>query len=115
MTTYLLHHEGKARIIKIDAAATSADDYGKIQEWFLADAVKRERQKFEWTDMVKLECDQKIGNIYYDEDLAGSAGMSFRLWVLPNIPLSQVDDAKAKLYRDRDVVRMQVVKIKELI
>lgn len=51
------------------------------------------------------------GNIYWDEQLAGRDGMSFLLIPLPEATAEELRALRARLRRDRDVVRIQTLQI----
>ena len=107
----------KGALIEMPVGASS-DYYGKVQREFalLAGADKDAKEGFrDFAEMRSLYPDQVAEGVYYHEELAGSSGSSFQLFKLPNVTPEQLDKAKAKLCRERDVVRLHVVRIDEIL
>lgn len=113
MHTYLIHHNGKGRVIELDTGATSAEEFGRLQLEFAIEAGAKGPR--EYADMDRLYPDQKREGIYYDWELAGPDGASYRLFVLPGTDPEAVKKAKATIRHEGDVVRLYTVRIRELI
>lgn len=109
---YLFHCNGKGAIVDIPHGYTS-EQWGKAQDAFVS-ACGRD-PKTGWVDCIHLYSDCVAEGVGYDWELAGPGGASFRLHRMPNHTPEQIEKAKAKLRRDQDVVRMMVLRIKELI
>ena len=114
MSKELLFFNGKGRIVEIDPSATTADDYGEMQQKFAAEAGAKFTDVF--ASMVRLYPDQVTpSGVQYHEELAGPEGMSFMLFDFPDTTKEQLQQAKAFLRSSRDVVRMSTLRIKKLI
>ena len=66
----------------------------------------------------EVERNRKFGfvasnGVVWDEELAGSAGMSFVLAREPGVTPAMLAAAKAELHRKRDVVRISVAEVME--
>ena len=114
MKSYLLHYNGLGRIVTIEPSQTSSEEYGNIQRNFLADAGGA-KQEWDWPDMITLYPHARVGNVFYDEELAGSSGASFRILAMPTDSAEDIELAKQKLRRDRDVVRMSIIHVTAFI
>jgi len=108
---YLIHFNGKGRIIEMQPTDTS-EIYGQIQARFAKTAGGSEN---DYADMIRLYDDQIEYGVYYDWGLAGCHGAWFTLIAFPNTTKEQIKDAKTKIRRDRDVVSMTVLRIKKMI
>jgi hypothetical protein len=64
---------------------------------------------------VRLYEDQKIGEVYYSEGLAGPRGCWFNVYQLPGNTESDVVKAVSQLKQDRDVVHLQKLKVTQLV
>jgi len=109
---HLLHCEGIGAIIEMPRDKPS-EYWGEVQDSFVQACGYD--PTVTWTDMVRLYPDHVVEGVTYDWELAGPAGASFRLHCMPDNTPEQIDRAKAKLRRERDAVRMSVLRIKKLI
>lgn len=62
-----------------------------------------------WREIREQYRSYTAEGVVYHEELAGPNGMSFLLLPGPGHTREDVERAARKLYRDRDVVRMQVM------
>ena len=111
---YLLNCEGVGALIDMPRDKPS-EYWGAVQKAFIKASGHDPEDRFAWCDMIHLWPDHNVGGVTYDWELAGSSGASFRLHRLPDHTDEQIDAAKAKLRRERDVVRMSVLRVKKLI
>lgn len=111
---YLLHYNGRGAIIDVPRSITW-QQWGQLQKAFVKAAGGDPEDRFAWCDSITLWSHCNVEGVSFDEELAGSAGASFRLHKLPDTTEEQIEAAKRKLRRERDVVRMSVLRINELI
>ncbi len=104
---YLLFSERDAAIVEIPHN-THSDNYGMIQDYFT------KLVKAEYCNMRHLDEQEKIQDVYYHWELAGSAGASFELYQLPGVSNESIEAAEHKIRRDQDVVRLRICKFKTL-
>ena len=95
----------------------SGDDYGRWQEEFASAHGAASRDGFyRFARMVRFShWEVTESGIRYSEELAGPGGMSFELFQLPGDTDEAVEAAKEQIYRQRDVVRLWVVRIGRLL
>lgn len=108
---YLLFGEKVATIIDIPKGATS-EDYAELMTRFEREHCKG---RFDFPALRKLHEDQKRFEIYYDWELAGSAGASYEMFVLPGTSESDVESCEDYIRRSFDVVRLRVLRFARLV
>lgn len=113
---HLIHTtNGVGAIIDVPAGLSS-DDYGVVQADF---AAKHETSKRDWgkyAEMVALhEHDRVAHGVYYDWGLAGPGGAWFTLIRTPDITVEQLKAAEAEIRRNRDVVRLNWLRLRKMI
>jgi len=114
MARELLFFNGRGRVVEIDPAAMTSDDYGDMMQSFAREAGARYAD--EYASMVRLYPDQVTpSGVQYTEELAGPEGMSFMLIQMPDTTKDQLKQAKAHLRASRDVVRMKTIRVKKVI
>lgn len=114
---HLIHWNDKAAIIEKTDFWSSAY-WGEVQRKFAlaAGAKDKDGPRFlDYATMTSLYPDCVVEGVYYTWELAGAAGASFQLFKLPDVTAEQLDRAKAHLRRERDVVRMSVVRITKMV
>ena len=104
---YLIHNDKVGQWVEVPAGASS-DHYGELQTAF-------EAKHGQYAEMVRFASWEKAGNVFYSESLAGPEGASFRLYQLPGITNAEIAEAKKQLRRERDVVRLTTIKIREYV
>ena len=115
MKYLIITHDKVASIIDVPSG-TSSDDYGTIQEEFAKQHAASVKNVYErYAHMVRLDPWYVEFGIYYDYSLAGADGAWFTLFKLPDDTQEDLKNAKAKIRRDHDVVRLDTVIIKKLV
>ena len=116
MNKYLIHYKQVGKLIKLNMRETAAEELGKMQSDFAEQVSPGTIEPFKFADLFNMNIFFVTRNgMFYEEELAGPGGMNFTLLVLPKIPREAVVAAKNQLYRDRDVVHIRELRIKELI
>jgi hypothetical protein len=110
MTNYLIHFNGVGSYIEIDAGKTTSFQFGEIQRKF---ATLVSPNTDDYARLFKL--DESYQGVYYEWSLAGPDGAWFTLIKLPQNTADDIQRAKDHLYRSRDVVKMNVLRINKLI
>ena len=105
--SYLMHYNGKGRLLDTQPA-----NWKHVQEQFLADA-GGPKHKHDWPDTIALW--YYDGRVPYDEYLVSAAGAGFTVIRLPTLSDDEVNATAAKIRRDRDVVSLRFLHVKELI
>ena len=112
MDTYLMHYNGRGRIVDLDTRETTADQFGEMQKCF---ARKVGAVDGNYADMFRLFPDQVRHGVNYLWGLAGPGGAYFTLIKLPDTTIEQLRQASESIRHTDDVVSMQVLKINDLI
>lgn len=91
----------------------SSDDWSRMAEHFTRTAHPRCGK--DWLDhylgSYMLREEWRTGNVYWDEELASRDGMSFLILPMPEATPEETRALRARLRRDRDVVRIQTAQI----
>lgn len=87
---------------------TPGHNYDLIQTYFQA------LVRAEFCELRHLDEQEKIQDVYYHWELAGSAGASYELFQLPGVGNDSIESTETKIRQDHDVVRLKVHKIKTL-
>ena len=114
---YLIHFRDKGRVIDLDTVLTTSEEFGRIQTAFAVEAGGNSRAVNpldRYADMVRLYEFQKVGNIYYNYDLCCDGGY-YRVYRLPEHSDNEIERIINFIRHSFDVVRLNVVKIKEMI
>lgn len=110
MRRVLIHtSNGKGAVIEMHND-DSGEFYCKVQSKFAAENCPRD----EYASMYTLFDDQCVAGIHFNYDLTVN-GAHFLLLQLPDSKPEHMDEAKRYLRENRDVVRMNVLKIKEMV
>lgn len=110
---HLLYINGVGAIVDIDRRATSSGDYAQLY-----DAIKEQSgvcDKWAFAEIVELDRHQEHSGVFWDWELAGPDGASYRIHVLPDVSKNAVAACKAHIRRSFDCVRMSVNRITRLI
>jgi hypothetical protein len=113
MPKFLIHYNGKGRVVDVPCN-TSSDDYGKMQENFANEAGRTDGE-WKYADMIKLWPDQICEGVLYQWELAGPDGAWFNLIQLPCTFPGQLEAAAKSLRQSQDVVSMSITKIRKMI
>ena len=117
MKRYLMHYNGRGRIVEIPDQAT-AEEYEQIREQFADEVRGGEPPADEWdtAHLVRLYPFKRTPTgMYYESHLAGPDGMGFRLLVLPNRAPEEVEIAIADLRNAHDVCELKTLRIREMV
>ena len=118
MNKYLLHWNGKCRVIEIDAAKTSAEEWGRIEIAFADEVRGRPASKgsvFKYAQAISLYADQVTPNgIPYEWELAGPDGAWYRLLCWQGETPEAITSAKSWIASSFDAVRIEVLKMEVL-
>lgn len=109
---HLLHCEGVGALIDMPKDKPSSY-WGDVQDSFVCRCGRD--PTVTWVDMIHLYPEHVAAGVTYDWELAGHGGASFRLHRMPEHTPKQIEAAQEYLRRERDVVRMSVLRIKKLI
>lgn len=110
---HCIFYKKKGRFIELPITAT-LEEYTKIKKDF-ANVVGVDENEWPYADMMALWEDQRIGQVFYKENLAGPHGMSFCLLKTPDTSAEEIQNAADELKRSRDVVSLRVIEISEII
>jgi hypothetical protein len=110
---YLLYCDGIGAVVELDPREVTSGDYGQIYDAFAEQAGKRRKDHF--VDIVKLDRDEMRDGVFWDWELAGPSGASYRMHVLPGTDEQAVKKVKDFLRRSFDVVRLECNRIHKLI
>lgn len=84
MKQHLLWIDGVGALIEIDRHATTSGDYGQLY-----DAMKEQSglvlDKFSHAEIVELDPQQYHAGVYWDWELCGPGGASYRIHILPGV------------------------------
>jgi hypothetical protein len=112
MKPYLFHCEGVGAIVNIPDKYTS-EQWGVAQDAFICEL--GHDPTVTWIDCIQLYPDYIAEGVRYTWHLAGPDGARFWLIKMPDTTAEQIERAKAKLRRDQDVVRIDVIRIKKMV
>lgn len=114
-TKYLLHFRGIGRIIEIDNAATSADDWGKLEADFATEVRNGKPPRDVWDTYAyatALHADQVTPQgIPYDYELAGPDGADYRLLCFKGETRETINEAGKWIRQQFDAVRVTALRI----
>ena len=110
---YLIECEGVAAFIEMQRGDSSAY-YGKVQNAFQAAAGKGDG-RFAYVAMIRMDNPETACGVPYSWGLANADGAWFELLSLPPHDATALNNAKAKIRRDQDVVTMRVRRVERLI
>ena len=108
----LIFFNGVGSVIEIDNAQTTSGDYGQIYDAF---AIAAGFRGDAWPQAQTLRQSDCFNGVYYDMELVGPDGASYRIHCLPDNDRCQIETCKAYICRSFDCVRMQMNRIKRLI
>jgi len=115
MSKYLLTSNGFGRVVEVDNALISADDWGEIERAFAWEAHGGKFPKSPWdkyANATSLYPDQVTPNgIPYDWGLAGPGGAWYTLLCFAEESAEKVAAAKDWIRRSFDVVRFSVQRV----
>lgn len=114
MTRYLIWWNGTGAIVEINPRELTSGDWGQIYDAFLVQSRVR-NPKDCWPSARRLDDYFSHSSIYWDEELAGPDGASFRLHQLPGNTPEQVRACKAHIRRSFDAVSISVNRVHTLI
>lgn len=110
---HLLYCDGVGARVDINPREITSGDYAQIYDAFCDQAGKR--RKDHWVDIVRLDTHESHAGVFWDWELAGPGGASYRLHVLPDVSEAQVKQCKAYVRRSFDVVHLECNRIHKLI
>lgn len=111
---HCIFYKKKGRFIELPITAT-LEEYTKIKKDFAHEVGVNENDEWPFADMMALWEDQRIGQVFYKESLAGPSGKSFCLLKTPDTSAEEIQNAADEIKRSRDVVSLYVIEISELI
>jgi len=113
MNRYLIHHNGKGRIVDVDDRAMTADDFGRMQQAFATEARGGRPPKDvydTYADMLPLYPHAVACGLPYHEEICSASGASFVVVAGPDATPEQVKAAKEYIRRAWDVVQLSVLR-----
>lgn len=110
---YLLFCEDIGAIIEIDPRTITSGDYGQLY-----DEIKRQgnkRGKFDFASIIELDEHESLNGVFWDWELAGPDGASYRIHCLPYNTEEAIQKAEQHIRHSFDCVRLYRNRIKKLI
>jgi hypothetical protein len=111
---YLLYSHGVGALVNVPRDL-SADNWGRMQDFFCQCARVPRPHKGGYVECYHLYENQRMGDVYWVEELASSQGMRFTLLPLATATNKEVMQVKSNLRHNRDVVGLSILRVKRWI
>jgi hypothetical protein len=112
MSRHLLFGNGVGAILELNRGETTSGDYGQLYDAFQEQA---EFSKDHYVGIVVLDPWESHAGVFWDWELAGPAGASYRIHILPDTAIMDVAKCIHHIRRSYDCVRLTRNRIKRLI
>jgi len=113
-TIYVIHHKGRGRFILVDSAKTSAEEFEVLQEAFAIEArggQPPDGDHDKYAQMLPIHPECWAASLPYHWELAGPDGGSYVIFTSTETDQTQVNEAKAQIRLEHDVVRLRELRL----
>lgn len=109
MRTCLIHHNGNGRLMQIDNAKMSADDWGDLEQDFAREAGGVQG---EYASVLHLSQEEITPQgLHYHWDVTSPDGANYAIVAGKDTPQADIDKAKDYIRNTGDPVRLNVIRV----